>query len=71
MILMRATRPSCIHRKVGDLFQQPIETMANDHVVVGRLDVDIAGPALESTLHHQIDHVNNRRRSVGFDVWPC
>ena len=57
-------------RKIGDFFQQPVETMANDHVVVGRFDVDVAGPALEGALHYQIDHVNNRRRP-GFRVGCC
>ena len=48
-------------RHIGDLFQQPVETVANDHVVFGRLDVDVTGPALEGALHHQIDDINDRR----------
>ena len=52
--------------QVHHFLEQAVEAMADEHALFHRLDVDVAGLALDGALHDQIDEVDDRRRLAAF-----
>jgi hypothetical protein len=48
--------------QVHDFLEQAVEAVADEDAFLHRLDVDIAGLALDGALHDEIDQVDDRRR---------
>ena len=47
--------------QVHHLLEQPVEAMPDEHALFHRLDVHVAGVALDGALHDEVDEIDDRR----------